>query len=248
LTIKFINPSPVSEAGMIVEIQKDLVESANAQTAVFLQKFFKTEAGGYGAGDSFRGVRVPVLREFARKYQNISLLKTEELLHSRFHEDRLLALLIFIRQFAQGGEAIRKEIYRLYLNNTRFVNNWDLVDTSAEHIVGAYLKDKTRKPLHALAESADLWERRIAVMATFYFIKRGDFTDTLAIAEKLFTDKEDLIHKATGWMLREIGKRDLETEKDFLNRHYRKMPRVMLRYAIEKFPEIERQKYLKGEV
>ncbi len=141
-----------------------------------------------------------------------------------------------------------KEIYELYLNNTRFVNNWDLVDSSAEHIVGAYLKDKTREPLHRLAESTDLWERRIAVMATFHFIKGGDFNDTLAIAEKLLTDKEDLIHKATGWMLREIGKRSLETEKGFLNRNSRKMPRVMLRYAIEKFPEIARRKYLKGEV
>lgn len=233
---------------MIAEIQKELAESADAQTAVFLQKFFKTEAGGYGAGDMFRGIRVPVLRKLARRYQNVSLPKAEELLHSRFHEDRLLGLLIFVRQFAGGGETIRKEIYELYLSNTRFINNWDLVDASAEHIVGAYLKDKTREPLYYLAESADLWERRIAVMATFCFIRRGDFIDTLEIAEKLLTDKEDLIHKATGWMLREIGKRNLETEKDFLNRHYRKMPRVMLRYAIEKFPETCRQKYLKGEI
>ena len=233
---------------MIAEIQRELAESADAQTAVFLQRFFKTEAGGYGAGDLFRGIRVPVLRKFACKYQNITLSEVEMLLHSKFHEDRLLALLIFVRHFAQGDEAIKKDIYELYLNNTRFVNNWDLVDSSAEHIVGAYLKDKTREPLYALAESRDLWQRRIAVMATFHLIKDGDFNDTLAIAETLLTDKEDLIHKATGWMLREIGKRNPKTEKDFLNRHYRKKPRVMLRYAIENFPEIYRQKYLKGEV
>jgi 3-methyladenine DNA glycosylase AlkD len=233
---------------MVTEIQKELAELADVQTAVFLQKFFKTEAGGYGAGDLFRGIRVPILRKLARKYENVSLQQAEGLLHSRLHEDRLLALLIFVRLFAKGGEAIKKEIYELYLNDTRLVNNWDLVDASAEHIAGAYLKDKSREPLYSLAESTDLWERRIAVMATFHFIKSGDFSNTLEIAEKLLTDKEDLIHKATGWMLREIGKRDLEIEKDFLNRHYRKMPRVMLRYAIEKFPEIERRKYLKGEV
>ncbi|MDQ6632872.1 MAG: DNA alkylation repair protein [Verrucomicrobiota bacterium] len=232
----------------IAEIEKELNELANAETATFLQKFFKTGRGEYGAGDLFRGVRVPVLRKLAAKYQNISLAESKRLLQSQFHEDRLLALFFMVRLFAKSNEAARKDIYRLYLNNARFINNWDLVDSSAEHIVGAYLNDKNRAPLHRLAESANLWKRRIAVMATFHFIKHGDFNETLTIAEKLLTDKEDLIHKATGWMLREVGNRDLKAEKTFINQYYRKMPRTMLRYAVEKFPEAERQKYIKGEV
>jgi 3-methyladenine DNA glycosylase AlkD len=232
----------------VAEIEKDLNELANAETTAFLQKFFKTGRGEYGAGDLFRGVRVPVLRKLAAKYQHISLAESERLLQSQFHEDRLLALFLIVRLFAKGDERVRKDIYRIYLNNACFINNWDLVDSSAEHIIGAYLKDKNRVPLYRLAESANLWNRRIAVMATFHFIKSGDFKETLSIAEKLITDKEDLIHKATGWMLREVGKRNLEAEKIFINQHYKKMPRTMLRYAIEKFPEAERQKYIKGEV
>lgn len=226
------------------KIQAEISRLSDAPTAAFLQKFFKTKAVEYGAGDLFRGVRVPVLRKLAAKYQSVTLAETEELLHSRFHEDRLLALFILVRLFLKSDEIARKSIYELYVHNTRFINNWDLVDSSAEYIVSAYLSDKNREPLYHLAESANLWERRIAIMATFHFIKRGDFNDALKISEKLLTDTEDLIHKATGWMLREIGKRRLETEKDFLNQHSRKMPRTMLRYAIEKFPEAERRKYL----
>jgi 3-methyladenine DNA glycosylase AlkD len=232
----------------VAQIEKELNELEDAETAAFLQKFFKTGRGEYGAGDLFRGVRVPVLRKLAAKYRQISLAESEKLLQSQFHEDRLLALFFIVRLFAKSDEAGRKDIYRLYLDNTPFINNWDLVDSSAEHIVGAYLNDKNREPLYRLAESSNLWNRRIAIMATFHFIKRGDFNETLTIAEKLLTDKEDLIHKATGWMLREVGKRNLDAEKIFLNQYYKKMPRTMLRYAIEKFPETERQKYIKGEI
>lgn len=226
------------------EIEKDLQESANGEIAACLQKFFKTAPGEYGAGDLFRGVRVPVLRKLAAKYSDVSLAETERLLHSPFHEDRLLALFILVRSFKSAEDAARKNIYEFYLQNTHFINNWDLVDSSAEYIVGAYLNDKNRSGLCHMAKSADLWERRIAIMATFHFIKCGDFNDTLKIAAKLLTDKEDLIHKATGWMLREVGKRSLVTEKSFLNQYYEKMPRTMLRYAIEKFPDAERRKYL----
>lgn len=232
----------------VTAIQKELETLGNSEAAAFLQGFFKTKAGEYGAGDSFRGVRVPVLRNLARKYRNLSLPETEKLLRSPFHEDRLLALFLLVDFFAKGNEETRKTIYDLYLANTRFINNWDLVDASAANIVGAFLVDKNRQPLDNLAQSNDLWERRIAIIATFYFIKQGDFADTLHIAEILLNDKEDLIQKATGWMLREVGNLSLEIEREFLRCYYEKIPRTMLRYAIEKFPEIERQKYLKGEI
>jgi 3-methyladenine DNA glycosylase AlkD len=159
-----------------------------------------------------------------------------------------MALLILVRAYARGDQSAKKIIYKLYLKNSRFVNNWDLVDASAEHIVGAFLLDKKKKPLTVLAKAKDLWERRIAIMATFHFIKRGAFAETLKIAGILLSDKEDLIHKAVGWMLREIGKRDIRVEERFLTEHYKKMPRTMLRYAIERFPEPQRQRYLRGEI
>lgn len=231
-----------------VAIQQELEALGNSENAAFLQKFFKTGVGEYGAGDVFRGVRVPVVRSLARKYRSLSLIETEKLLRSPFHEDRLLALVLLVRSFEKGDEETRKIVYDLYLANARFVNNWDLVDASAPNIVGSYLQDKNRQPLYALARSSDLWERRIAVMATFYFIRQNDFADALRIAEILLEDREDLIHKATGWMLREVGKRDAEAEKKFLRAFYQKMPRTMLRYAIEKFPADERQRYLRAEV
>lgn len=230
------------------EIKEKLEKAGDKETARFLQKFFKTEAGGYGAGDVFRGIRVPVLRKLAGQFQSLESSEIEELLHSKFHEDRLFALLLLVRRYEKSDDVRRTEIYELYLRSTQYINNWDLVDASAEHIVGAYLNDKNRDRLYCLAESKNLWERRVAMMATFHFIKRGDFTDTLRLAEKLLGDREDLIHKAAGWMLRETGKRDLKTEKDFLRLHYRQMPRTMLRYAIEKFPADERRKYLNGEI
>jgi len=233
---------------MIDEIQSQLVSLSNAEDGAFLQRFFKTGPGQYGEGDLFRGIRVPVLRRLCKAHQNIPLALAERLLHSAHHEDRLLALLILVRKYANADETGRVSIYTLYLDNTRFINNWDLVDASAEHIVGAYLIDKSRGPLYQLARSGSLWERRIAILATFHFIKRGKFDETLRIAENLLTDKEDLIHKAVGWMLREVGKRDLQKEEAFLGAHYPQMPRTMLRYAIEKFPPDKRLSYLKGTV
>jgi 3-methyladenine DNA glycosylase AlkD len=232
----------------VAKIQAELAELADPQTALVSQRFFKTGPGEYGAGDLFRGIRVPVLRSLAKKYQHTPLPEAEQLLRSAYHEDRLLALLLLVRLYARGNETTKAKIYQMYLDNTKFINNWDLVDLSAEHIVGAFLWDKDRTPLYHLAQSSSLWERRIAVMATFHFIKRGEFGETLKLAEVLLADREDLIHKAVGWMLREVGNRDLRVEEAFLQTHCRQMPRVMLRYALEKFPAEKRAQYLKGEI
>jgi 3-methyladenine DNA glycosylase AlkD len=229
-------------------IQEELSHLANAETAVILQRFFKTGKGQYGEGDTFRGIKVPAIRKLLKKYSDISILETVKLLHSFFHEDRLLALLILVDKFRKGEESLKKRIYDAYLKNIKFVNNWDLIDLSAEHIIGPYLMGKDKKLLTKLANSNILWERRIAVLSTFHFIKSGKFDQTFIIAKILLKDKEDLIHKAVGWMLREIGKRDLIAEEKFLNKHYMKMPRTMLRYAIEKFPETKRKAYLSGKV
>jgi len=228
------------------KIIKKLLEMGDPEIAAHLQGFFKTGKGEYAEGDIFLGIRVPDLRKCVKEYQEIPMDDTLELLRSPVHEARLLALFILVLQYGSGNDSDKDTIYRSYLLETRHVNNWDLVDSSAEHIIGAHLFNGDRHPIYRLAGSESLWERRIGIMSTFYFIKRGRFSDTLAIAELLLKDREDLIHKATGWMLREIGKRDMPVEEGFLNRFYRKMPRTMLRYAIEKFPEAERQAYLKG--
>ncbi|HEX7318695.1 MAG TPA: DNA alkylation repair protein [Pyrinomonadaceae bacterium] len=230
------------------ELQERLKALGDARVAASSRRFFKTGPGEYGAGDLFRGIRVPVLRALAKEYQSVSSQEAGRLLRSPFHEDRLLALLLLVRLYARGDEAAREKIYRLYLKNTRYINNWDLVDSSAEHIVGAHLRERGRGPLRLLAKSADLWERRIAVLATFHYVKRGEFEETFRVARALLSDREDLIHKAVGWMLREVGKRDPLAEDGFLKKHYRRMPRTMLRYAVERFPEEKRRRYLKGEV
>src|SRR5919106_133388 len=232
----------------INEIHIRLQALGNKKRAQFSQRFFKTGPGEYGDGDLFLGIRVPVLRKLAREYQCIALNEVLQLLRSPFHEQRLMALLILVRVYAQGEEAIKKQVYERYMENTRFINSWDLVDSSAASIVGAYLLKRNKKPLYALVKSGDLWERRIAIMASFHFIKRDEFDDSLKIAKLLLHDKEDLIHKAVGWMLREIGKRHLPSEEDFLGKQYRNMPRTMLRYAIERFPEAKRRRYLKAQI
>ena len=229
------------------EIQKELGRRGDPQTASFLQRFFKTGPGEYGAGDRFRGIRVPVLRRLAARYQQFTP-RQAGLLRSPFHEDRLLALLILMRLCRKGDEQRRTQIYELYLKHTKFINNWDLVDASAGHIVGAFLTDKSKESLYVLSGSSSLWERRIAMMATSHFIRLGQYQETPRIAELLLGDKEDLIHKAVGWMLREVGKRDPRSEEEFLRAYYKRMPRTMLRYAIEKFPPRERQKYLHSEI
>jgi len=233
---------------MLKTIQTALREQANDSDAMVLRRFFKTGPEEYGEGDRFIGVRVPATRRIAQKYRNLPLADTLALLRSSVHEERLLALIILKRKYQEGGQDERAEIYGIYLDHTRYINNWDLVDASAEHIVGAYLKNRSREPLHALAHSESIWERRIAIMSTFHFIKNNEFDETISIVEILVYDSEDLIHKAVGWMLREVGKRDRDKEEFFLKKHYRSMPRTMLRYAIEKFPENLRQQYLKGDI
>ncbi len=229
-------------------IQSKLKGLANKKNAEVAQRFFKTGPGEYGEGDIFFGIRVPVLRELAKEYQTIPVKEAEHLLKSPIHEERLLALFILIRIYSKAEEIIKKAIYELYLKNTKFINNWDLVDSSAEYIVGDFLLDKGKNQLYQLARSKNLWERRISIMSTFCFIKRRQYSETLKVAKTLLNDKEDLIHKAVGWMLREVGKRDLSLEEEFLKAHYKEMPRTMLRYAIEKFPETKRQGYLKGKI
>jgi 3-methyladenine DNA glycosylase AlkD len=198
------------------DIERELKSLGDSQIALFSQRFFKTGAGEYGEGDLFRGIRVPVLRRIASKYKDLSLAETLKLLRSPYHEDRLLALLIMNNQFVRGNDANKKTIYRSYLKNTRFINNWDLVDASAPQIIGGFLWDKDRNVLSKLARSKDLWERRIAILATFHFIKRGEMADTFRIAQMLLSDQEDIIHNAVGWMLRKVGKRNLKSEEEFL--------------------------------
>jgi 3-methyladenine DNA glycosylase AlkD len=229
-------------------IQRELESLADPGQAAILQRFFKTGPGDYGEGDRFRGLRVPVLRKLARKYCSLCPAEAGMLLQSTWHEDRLLALLILIQTYYQGDGVVKDAIHRLYLEHRSFVNNWDLVDASAPHLLGHYLEDRPKAPLTRLAASRVLWERRMAILATFHFIKAEDYQETLRITRLLLGDPEDLIHKAVGWMLREVGKRDVGVAEAFLQAHYRRMPRTMLRYAIERFAPARRQAYLKGTV
>jgi 3-methyladenine DNA glycosylase AlkD len=229
--------------------RSELKRLEDRDRAALLQRFFKTGPGEYADGDVFLGIRVPQLRALVRRCAAIDLGQVETLLHSPAHEEPLLALLLMVRDYGRGDDGKRRQIYRLYLDNTRCINNWDLVDSSAEHIVGAHLQGKNRAPLYRMARSRSLWERRIAIMATYRYIKAGEFADTLRIAEMLLGDPEELIHKATGWMLREVGKRGgIAEEKEFLRRNWPAMPRTVLRYAIERFPEPARRRYLDGTV
>ena len=230
------------------KISRELRDLANPEIAAHSQRFFKTGEGEYGEGDRFLGIRVPVIRQQVRKHRDTPLSETRKLLNSPYHEERLFALLLLVYQFEKAGEKQRSVIYRLYLDNTARINNWDLVDSSAPQIVGTYLENRNRAVIHKLSRSNSLWERRIAVMSTLHFIKLHQFDDTLALATRLLEDEEDLIHKAVGWMLREIGNRNPDAEKRYLSKHYKRMPRTMLRYAIERFPEPERKQYLKGTV
>jgi len=226
------------------EIKNILRAQANPAIAEHSQRFFKTGKGEYAEGDKFLGIRVPVLRKQVSKCQANSLKQILNLLKSTFHEERLFALLLLVDKFKHADAAEKTAIYEAYLNNSQYINNWDLVDSSASHIVGAYLQDKDKQPLYQLAKSNHLWQRRIAIIATFHLIRQNQFDDALNISRLLLNDQQDLIHKAVGWMLREIGKRDLSIEKNFLDKHYQQMPRTMLRYAIERFSEKERKHYL----
>ena len=228
------------------EIEQHLLSLADQDIADHSRRFFKTAPGEYGYGDKFLGIRVPAIRQAVKKFKDTPLEVTTRLLKSEYHEIRLFALLLLVAQFSKADASNRKKIYDIYLANTRYINNWDLVDSSAHYIVGVYLEKKDRSVLYKLTRSDSLWQRRIAIIATFHFIGEGQFDDTLYISEQLLDDQEDLIHKAVGWMLREVGKRAKSVEIAFLNEHYRAMPRTMLRYAIERFSHEERQNYLRG--
>jgi 3-methyladenine DNA glycosylase AlkD len=232
---------------VIKDIRKKLQQLGSEEKAKVLKRFFKTGPGEYAENDVFIGVRVPELRKLVKEYPNITIKEVIQFLRSLIHEERMFALLILVRKYSKGNETEKKRIYELYLKHTKFINNWDLVDGSAQYIVGAFLMNKSKKPLYRLAKSSSLWERRIAVLSTFYFIQHHHFSEALKISEILLTDEQDLIHKAVGWMLREIGKRDIAAEETFLKKYYKNMPRTMLRYAIERFPESKREKYLRGE-
>jgi len=227
-------------------IRKRLRELEDPDNAKILQRFFKTGPGEYGEGDLFLGIPVPRLRKISKECDATAMGEVEALLKSSVHEERLLALLILIQKYNGEDETGKKSIYTLYLKSTRWINNWDLVDLSAPNIVGEFLMRRSRKPLYKLAHSPVLWNRRVAILATFRFIKERQFDDTLGISEILLRDKENLIQKAVGWMLREVGKRDPHAEEGFLKEHYRQMPRTMLRYAIERFPAAKRALFMKG--
>jgi 3-methyladenine DNA glycosylase AlkD len=227
-------------------VERRVARAGDPVKARFFPRFFKTGPGEYGEGDKFAGVTVPAIRKLAREYQAMPLAEVARLMSAALHEARLLALLILVRRYGKGDDKQREAIFRLYLRNKRRINNWDLVDSSAPQIVGAHLEGRDQSILDDLAHSASVWDRRIAMIATQHFIRKGNFAPSLRIASILVSDEHDLIHKAVGWMLREIGKRDLPTEEMFLAKHYRKMPRTMLRYAIEKFPELRRKAYLDG--
>ena len=230
----------------LLELRREIQAAATPARAAVSRRFFKTGPGQYGEGAKFIGVTMPDARALVGRFWSaVTLLEAEELLHSNIHEERMLAVLLLIRHFQKGDDRLRAKMYRLYLKNTKYINNWDLVDCSAEYIVGAFLADKDRSILRRLAASKSLWERRIAMLATFHFIKKGEFDDALAIAEMLVSDRHDLMHKAVGWMLREIGKRGGQAQEEkFLQKYAASMPRTMLRYAIERFPEPLRKRYL----
>ncbi|MDQ3835449.1 MAG: DNA alkylation repair protein [Thermoproteota archaeon] len=237
------------------DVKKELKSVSDPVKAAILRRFFKTGPGQYGEGDLFVGVMIPQSRRVAKKFSHLQLEEVRTLLYSRVHEERLVALLILVWRYNSSSNSIKEkeEIVKFYLDNIKQVNNWDLVDMSAPYILGAHLlvdnnkADRTQRLLlYRLAKSENIWERRIAIVSTYYFIRNGDFSDTLKIAEMLLHDRHDLIHKAVGWMLREVGKRDAAAEKAFLEKYWGIMPRTMLRYAIERLPEDERHLYKKS--
>lgn len=233
-----------SGAPTVSALRARMSSLADPVKAIQCQRFFKTGPGEYGEGDRFVGIRVPDLRALVREYRDLPWEEATLLLHSEWHEERLVALLLWVQAHSRAEESIRTAIHRTYLEHLRWVNNWDLVDASAEHLVGPYLPPGGGRQLTRLAASASLWERRVAMMATLYGIRRGEFGAALQLAKRLREDPHDLIHKAVGWMLREVGKRDLAAERAFLDEHAAHLPRTALRYAIERFPEPMRRQYL----
>jgi 3-methyladenine DNA glycosylase AlkD len=244
-----MNPSCTRiEAVHTDQVQHALRQLADPANAAHAQRYFKTGPGQYGEGDRFLGIRVPVLRRLAPRFAGADLPVLLELLHSPWHEERLFALLLMTARFVRGNDREQAAVYDLYLANTRWINNWDLVDCSAHQIVGPFLEHRDRVVLRDLAVSASLWERRIAIIDTLHFTRQHDFADCLAVAGLLLHDPHDLIHKAVGWMLREVGKRDQAAEEAFLREHCLVMPRTMLRYAIERLPQATRTAFLQGRI
>jgi len=231
--------------GKLEQLKEDMRKLASPEKARVLSGFFKTGKGEYGEGDTFLGIMVPDQRRVAKKYPDLSMNDLRKIISSGMHEERLVCLFILINRYKKADSSGKKEVVDFYLRNLRYINNWDLVDLSSGPLLGDHLIDADRSILYEMAQSDDLWERRIAVMSTFAFIRKNDFGDTLRIAEMLLNDRHDLIHKAVGWMLREIGKRDQAKEEEFLKKYYKKMPRTMLRYAIERFDEEKRKNYLR---
>ena len=235
-------------SGNATEIRAEFRELGSADIAIHSQRFFKTGAGEYGEGDRFLGIRVPVVRQFVQTHRGIPLRTILSFVRSRYHEERMFGLLALVDCYRSGDDEMKQRVYELYIDNLEYVNNWDLVDATAHLIVGPHLQERSRRPLYRLAKSRDIWKRRVAIMATFHYIRKEDYADTLALAEILIDDKHDLMHKAVGWMLREVGNRDIAAEEKFLKQHYKRMPRTMLRYAIEKLPEERRQAYLQSQI
>lgn len=227
-------------------LEKELLGLKNSEKAKLCERFFKTGKDEYGEEDKFLGIVVPKLREIAGKYKDLTLPDLQELINNQFHEIRMVALVILINSYKKADEVNKEKIAKFYLKNTENINNWDLIDISAPTILGDWFLDREKLILYDFARSDSLWKKRISIMATFGFIKKFKFEDSLKIAEILLFDTHDLIHKAVGWMLREIGKRNLKTEEEFLEKYAKVMPRTCLRYAIEKFPEEKRKMYLLG--
>lgn len=230
------------------ELRTKIKILSNPEISKTMRWFFKTGKGDYGEGDVFAGLNVPTQRKLAREFKDLSIVDLKILLNSKLHEERLISLFILVNNYEKAEEKEKEKIYSFYLKNRKGVNNWDLVDLSAPKIIGKHLLNKDKRLLFKFAVSKNLWERRMAILSTYEFIRNDDFNTTLKIAGLLLQEEDDLIHKAVGWMLREIGKRDLRAEEKFLKSHYKKMPRTMLRYAIEKFPETKRKKYLQGKI
>ena len=232
-----------------MKASEEIRELADEEIAKHSLRFFKTDKGEYGYGDIFLGVRAPKIRLIAKKHIDISLADMKILIKSKYHEERFLGLIILVNKYSKTKDnETRNQLYNIYVSSFKYINNWDLVDVTCAHVIGKHLMDKDRSILYTWAKSEDLWTKRIAIVSTHCFIRKNELQDTFKIAEILLNDEHDLIHKAVGWMLREAGKRDLEKEEIFLKKYYNIMPRTMLRYAIERFPEPKRQKYLRGTI
>ena len=232
-----------------MKASEEIRELASKTIAKHSLRFFKTDKGEYGYGDIFLGVRAPEIRLIAKKHIDISIADMKNLIKSKYHEERFLGLIILVNKYSKTKDnETRNKLYKVYVSSFKYINNWDLVDVTCSHVIGKHLMDKDRSILYTWAESEDLWTKRIAIVSTHCFIRKNELHDTFKIAEILLNDEHDLIHKAVGWMLREAGKRNLEKEEIFLKKYYNTMPRTMLRYAIERFPEEKRQKYLRGTI